>query len=48
MGEIFREYSGMFDALTGICGEYDAAELELIGGFLDRVAAAATEQVSAE
>jgi DNA-binding MarR family transcriptional regulator len=48
MGEIFRQYSGMFDALTGICGEYDAAELELIGGFLDRVAAAATEQVSAE
>jgi DNA-binding MarR family transcriptional regulator len=51
VGEVFREYAGMFGALTEICGEYSEAELELIGGFLERVAAAgrmAAEELSSE
>jgi DNA-binding MarR family transcriptional regulator len=40
MGQVLRLYSGMIAAVDGICAEYSADELELIDGFLDRVAAA--------
>jgi DNA-binding MarR family transcriptional regulator len=43
MREVFRLYSGMISALNGICAEYSAEDLEVIGGFLDRVAAAGRE-----
>jgi DNA-binding MarR family transcriptional regulator len=39
-GEIFRLYGGMRGELRDICADYDVAQLELIAGFLDRVAAA--------
>lgn len=38
--EIFRLYGGMRGELNDICANYDAAQLELIAGFLSRVAAA--------
>lgn len=37
-GEIFRLYGGMRGALEEICADYDTAQLELIAGFLARVA----------
>ncbi len=40
VGEVFRLYAGMISALDGICADYSEQELELIGGFLDRVAEA--------
>jgi DNA-binding MarR family transcriptional regulator len=40
IGEVFRLYSGMISALDGVCADYSEQELELIGGFLDRVAEA--------
>jgi DNA-binding MarR family transcriptional regulator len=39
-GEIFRLYGGMRGELNDICADYDVAQLELIAGFLGRVAAA--------
>jgi DNA-binding MarR family transcriptional regulator len=40
MGQVLRLYSGMIAAVDGICAEYSAEELELIDGFLGRVAEA--------
>jgi DNA-binding MarR family transcriptional regulator len=51
MGQVLRLYSGMISAVDGICAEYSADELELIDGFLERVAAAgrgATDAILAE
>jgi DNA-binding MarR family transcriptional regulator len=39
-GELFRQYAGMRGELTGICADYDVEQLELIAGFLRRVAGA--------
>jgi DNA-binding MarR family transcriptional regulator len=38
--EIFRLYGGMRGELSDICADYDVAQLALITGFLERVAAA--------
>jgi DNA-binding MarR family transcriptional regulator len=51
LGEVLRLYSGMIAAVDGICAEYSAEQLELIDGFLERVAIAgrhAADAVSAE
>ena len=44
--EIFRLYAGMRGALNTICADYDTAQLEMIAGFLTRVAEAG--ELSAE
>ena len=38
--EIFRLYAGMRGELDAICEDYDSAQLEMIAGFLTRVAGA--------
>jgi len=47
--ELLHLYSGMNSAMEQICADYDAAELELLAGFLQRTAHAgrdATEQLA--
>ncbi len=39
-GEIFRHYAGMREALDEVCADYDPGQLEMIAGFLARVAEA--------
>jgi DNA-binding MarR family transcriptional regulator len=46
-GEIFRQYAGMRGELNDICAGYDAAQLDLIAGFLARVAAAGERSAAA-
>lgn len=46
-GEIFRLYAGMRGELDDICADYDVEQLELIAGFLARVAAAGERSAEA-
>ncbi len=46
-GELYRLYGGMRAALNDICAEYDVEQLELIAGFLRRVAHAGERSADA-
>jgi len=46
-GELFRLYGGMRGELDDICADYDLTQLELIAGFLNRVAAAGERSAEA-
>ncbi|GHF32727.1 DNA-binding MarR family transcriptional regulator [Amycolatopsis bartoniae] len=49
-GELLRQYAGMNNLMDDICAGYDEAELELLAGFLRRVADAgrdATDDLAA-
>jgi DNA-binding MarR family transcriptional regulator len=45
--EIFQLYTGMNAAMDDLCAGYDEAQLELLAGFLDRVAAAGRQATDA-
>lgn len=50
-GEVFQLYRGMLTALDEICAGYTAEQLELLAGFLDRLATAghrATEDLTTD